>query len=79
MRCSAVGEIADLAGRRERGAPAQVARRDRARHVAQLDDRPRDGAREQPRQHERACQGDQTADQHVALRAADDLVEAARA
>jgi hypothetical protein len=47
-------------------------------YVAQLHHRLRHAAREQRRQRERTEQGEQSADQHVALGAAHDLVESAR-
>ena len=72
------GEVADLARRRERRPPREIAGRDRACDVAQLDDGLRDAAREEERQRERAEQREQAAREHVALRAAHDLVEAAR-
>ena len=71
-------QIADLAGRGERGAARQVARGERLRDVAQLDDglghRARERRGEQERRHER----DEARDEHVALPARDDGIEARR-
>ena len=68
-------EIADFARRRERRPTIELAGGDRARDVAQLDDRLRHAARERESEDQRADERDQTGAEHVAARAADDLDE----
>jgi hypothetical protein len=73
------GEITDFTRRCQRWTPRQIARSERPRHVAELDHRPRDGAGEQPHQHEREQQRHTGGHAHVGARASEQLLDGDRA
>src|SRR3954452_18638398 len=75
MQCGR--EVADLARGRQRRPAREIAGSDRAGDVAQLDDRLRDAAGEEKRERERAEERDEPTREDVALRASDDLLQAA--
>jgi len=64
-----IREIADLAGCRERRTAPQVTCGERARHIAQLHDRPRHRSRERPDEPKRQQDRENGREQHVGARA----------
>ncbi len=72
-----VGEIADFAGRGERGAAREIAGGERLRHIAELHDRPRNAAREQRGERQRDEERNDPGGEHIAAHSRDRGVELA--